>query len=196
LPPPFRSIWTSVVSYRSGWRVRPCPGAAPWNRSYASATPTPPAGRCKSLRGLCDIGTVPICWPPWTAVTSDGRVLEVKTASSAEGWGEPGSDEIPDDCLCQAQHYLLVTGLKTADVAVLIGGHDFRLYEVAADKELQEIMAMQEAEFWQRVEAGDPPPTRSLADLALCFRHPLDAAVLATPQAIAAVEGSGRSGRR
>ncbi|KAB0670281.1 YqaJ viral recombinase family protein [Oryzomonas sagensis] len=122
-------------------------------------------------------------------VTDDGRVLEIKTARSAEGWGEPGSDEIPEAYLCQVQHYLMVTGLELADVAVLIGGQDFRLYEVRADRELQELMAGREAEFWGRVERGEPPDAASMADLALRFRHPVAATVPATPGAVAAVAG-------
>ncbi|QEM67530.1 YqaJ viral recombinase family protein [Geobacter sp. FeAm09] len=122
-------------------------------------------------------------------ITDDGRVLEIKTARSAEGWGEPGSDEIPEAYLCQVQHYLMVTGLETADVAVLIGGQDFRLYEVGADRELQDLMAGQEAEFWGRVERGEPPEAASLADLAHRFRHPVAATVPAPPRAVAAVAG-------
>jgi hypothetical protein len=31
------------------------------------------------------------------------------------------------------QHYLAITAMPVADVAVLIGGSDFRIYEVPAD---------------------------------------------------------------
>jgi putative phage-type endonuclease len=61
------------------------------------------------------------------------RVLEVKTARTGADWGEPGSDEIPLAYKVQVLHYLLVTGLKRADVAVLIGGSDYRVYSVYAD---------------------------------------------------------------
>ena len=43
---------------------------------------------------------------------------------------------------------MAVTGFVVADVAVLIGGSDFRLYEVPADAELQQMLVDAEAEFW------------------------------------------------
>lgn len=92
------------------------------------------------------------------------RVFEAKTARSAEGWGEPGTDQIPQPYLLQVQHYLAVTGFIVADVAVLIGGSDFRLYEVPEDRELQEMLVDAEHEFWRRVQRGDPPEPVTTAD--------------------------------
>jgi putative phage-type endonuclease len=97
-------------------------------------------------------------------VTEDGRLVEIKTSRSAEGWGEPGSDEVPDAYLVQVQHYLTVTGLTLADVAVLIGGSDFRLYEVPADPDLQATLIDIEGAFWDRVQRGDPPDPVTYAD--------------------------------
>ena len=97
-------------------------------------------------------------------MTEDRRVVEIKTARSALGWGEPGSDQVPQDYMFQVQHYMAVTGFEVADVAVLIGGSDFRLYEVPADAELQEMMIDAEASFWDRVITNTPPEPVSLAD--------------------------------
>jgi putative phage-type endonuclease len=97
-------------------------------------------------------------------VTEDNRLLEIKTTRSAEGWGDEGTDDIPEAYLVQVQHYLTVTGLSIADVAVLIGGSDFRLYEVAADPELQAILTQVEQAFWTRVCRGEPPDPVSLSD--------------------------------
>jgi putative phage-type endonuclease len=98
---------------------------------------------------------------------SDGprRVFEAKTARTAEGWGEPRSDEIPHAYYLQVQHYLEVTGFEVADVAVLIGGADFRIYEVPADRELQQMIVDACADFWQRVQRGEPPEPVSYADV-------------------------------
>lgn len=97
-------------------------------------------------------------------MTEDRRVVEIKTARSAQGWGEPGSDQVPQDYMFQVQHYMAVTGFEVADVAVLIGGSDFRLYEVPADAELQEMMIDAESRFWQLVITNTPPEPVSLAD--------------------------------
>jgi len=91
-------------------------------------------------------------------VTEDQRVFEAKTARIAEGWGKSGTDEVPHDYLIQVQHYLAVTGLQVADIAVLIGGNDFRIFEVPADLDLQRNIIDGEEEFWHLVESNTPPP--------------------------------------
>lgn len=121
--------------------------------------------------------------------TDDKRVVEIKTARTAQGWGEPGSDEVPQEYLLQTQHYMAVTGFVVADVAVLIGGSDFRLYEVPADAELQEMLIDAEAEFWKRIVDGNPPEPVSLADIRARFgSYSTAGAVEASPDVVAAVE--------
>lgn len=97
-------------------------------------------------------------------IADDTRVLEAKTARTAEGWGEDGTDEIPLAYMLQVQHYMIVVDKPVADVAVLIGGSEFRLYEVPADREVQEALIDREAEFWQRVQTRNPPPIASIDD--------------------------------
>lgn len=91
-------------------------------------------------------------------ITEDRRLLELKTARTSEGWGEPGSDEIPEYYTIQVQHLLMVAQLPVADVAVLFGGSDFQLYEVPADRELQDGILEAEVAFWQFVENDTEPP--------------------------------------
>lgn len=102
-------------------------------------------------------------------VTSSGRLVEIKTARTAEGWGVPGTDEVPEDYLIQVQHYMAVTALPVADIAVLIGGSDFRIYTVPSDAELQGMMIDLEREFWTSVERNEPPPPKSYADVQAMF---------------------------
>jgi putative phage-type endonuclease len=102
---------------------------------------------------------------------TEDRVVEAKTSRSAEGWGEPGSDEIPEAYLLQVQHYMLVTALPIADVAALIGGSDFRVYTVEADRELHEMLIEGEHEFWQRVQREEPPPAQSFDDVRAKWRR-------------------------
>lgn len=101
--------------------------------------------------------------------TDDGRVVEIKTARFGNDWGEPGTDQVPVPYLLQVQHYMAVTGLPVADVAVLIGGSDFRIYEIPADNELQEMMIDGEHDFWRRVLEGTPPEPVSCADMQALF---------------------------
>ncbi|MFT3791564.1 MAG: YqaJ viral recombinase family protein [Rudaea sp.] len=117
------------------------------------------------------VPTAPVVHPVHTfaranldGVTEGGRLVEIKTARTAQDWGEPGTDEVPDAYALQVQHYLMVTRYEVADVAVLIGGSDFRLYEVRADAELQAMLIEREAAFWDCVQRSEPPAVTSFAD--------------------------------
>jgi putative phage-type endonuclease len=99
---------------------------------------------------------------PHILVNLDGKadddgILEVKTTRHDEGWGEPGTDEIPQHYLFQCHHALLVTGATFCDVAVLIAGSDFRLYHVAADPDFANDILEAELDFWSHVTRREPP---------------------------------------
>lgn len=88
-------------------------------------------------------------------------LLEVKTAGwrQAPYWGTPGTDEVPEQYLLQVQWTLAVMGYSRAEVAVLIGGEDFRIYRVEEDTELQGWMLAAVSDWWSRyVETRRPPP--------------------------------------
>jgi putative phage-type endonuclease len=94
----------------------------------------------------------------------DYRIVEAKTARTWQGWGEPSTDEIPEHYLCQVHHYLIVTGAPLADVAVLIGGSDFRIYTVEPDPAIHADLIEREAAFWDRVQKREPPDPISADD--------------------------------
>lgn len=120
-------------------------------------------------------------------ITDDDRVFEAKTARSADGWGEPGSADVPEAYALQVQHYLAVTGKQIADVAVLIGGSDFRIYTLEADKDLQEMLYEAESQFWSRVLARNPPEATTLSDSVRAFgRSESQGLVQASSQAVGA----------
>ncbi|MBS1209580.1 MAG: endonuclease [Proteobacteria bacterium] len=89
------------------------------------------------------------------AVGYDG-ILEVKTASYHSGqlWEET----VPEAYQCQVLHQLAVTGKAWADVAVLIGGQDFRIYRIERDEEKIFDLIDLETGFWQCVKGDVPPP--------------------------------------
>lgn len=129
----------------------------------------------------------------WLTATPDGLVVdrrryyEGKTARTAEGWGEPGSDEIPMEYLLQVQHGMYVTGFPVADVAVLIGGQDFRIYVVEANAELQTALVDQEADFWAHVVSRQPPAPVSREDVKRRWKVSTGASVKATGEAKEAI---------
>ena len=77
-------------------------------------------------------------------------ILEIKTASEFKrsDWDEG----VPAYYQTQVQHYLCVTGIQKAYVAVLIGGNSFRVYEVDADAEIQSMLIAVEKDFWNKVQ--------------------------------------------
>lgn len=91
--------------------------------------------------------------------SSDNRIVEAKAVGYQDvgEWGDEGSDHIPADYLCQAQHYLAVTGAEACDVAALFGGQRFKVFTVLPDQEFIGILMEREAEFWERVQDRRPP---------------------------------------
>ncbi len=86
--------------------------------------------------------------------------VECKNASdrNAYQWGPTGTDRVPQYYLLQCFHSMMVTNLKEWDLAVLIGGNDFRIYHLFADKDLMKVMYQQEEEFFRRFIAGNETP--------------------------------------
>jgi len=108
---------------------------------------------------------------PWMLATPDryvwdiGRktlnisgLLEMKTAHSADGWGEDGTADIPVYYRAQAQWQMAVVDVEWVVVAVLIGGSDYREYPILRDRRDINVMVEAGRRFMNRIEAGDPPP--------------------------------------
>lgn len=102
-------------------------------------------------------------------IRSDGRIVEIKTARYGDEWGEEGSDEVPIAYALQVQHYMMVAGADVADVAVLIGGSDFRVYTVEADQSVHDMILDAEAGFWELVQTKTPPPVMSFSDAVAAY---------------------------
>lgn len=82
-------------------------------------------------------------------------ILEVKTAGlMSEGDWVFGP---PDHYIAQVTHYLAVTGYEFAYIAVLIGGQEYREYEIARDEEDISTLIDREEEFWGMVQSNTMP---------------------------------------
>lgn len=91
-------------------------------------------------------------------LTTDS-LLEVKTVDkyAAVEWGKAGTAEIPPYYNCQVQWYMDVLGLPLAHMAVLIGGNDYRVYEIPYSPEDAGWLHREGEAFWQSVQAGEAP---------------------------------------
>lgn len=109
---------------------------------------------------------------PWAQASLDYEVkdpelgwgvLEIKTAGAmrAKDW----EDGVPVYYQTQVAHYLSVTGRPFADVAVLIGGSDYREYRIMRDEEDEAAVVGAVDEFWaDNVLGGNPPEIAAARD--------------------------------
>ncbi len=105
---------------------------------------------------------------PWKRATPDGLVLsegapmrglEIKTAShrSTHLWGADGTDEVPTNYTVQCLWSMHVLDLDEWDLAVLIGGADFRCYRLRRDLEVEAEIVERISDFWRRCVEGVEP---------------------------------------
>jgi len=120
------------------------------------------------------------------------RLLECKTASafSRHDWGEEGTDQVPPAYLMQCAWYLSVTRCQVADVAVLLGNNDFRLYRVERDPELEGLLLSHAQRFWHdHVLPMVPPAPVTPGDAALLFPSEREGSTVeASPQVLTTLE--------
>lgn len=84
------------------------------------------------------------------------QVLECKTAgiNGAKLWREG----VPEYVQLQVMHQLAVTGQEAADVAVLVGGQELRIFRIDRDDALIDRLITLEQTFWNYVQQDIPPP--------------------------------------
>lgn len=100
---------------------------------------------------------------PWACADVDRMVvgeralLEIKTTNSVPAMKKIRGGEYPEQWYCQMTHYLAVTGLEKAYLAVLVNCRDLRIFELERDED--EIAALMDAEkdFWEKVTQDIPP---------------------------------------
>ena len=105
-------------------------------------------------------------------VVTASRLLECKTSSafSKNDWGEPGTDQVPSLYLVQCAWYLAITECERADLAVLIGNSDFRVYTIERDLELEGLLLSHAENFWhEHVLCKEPPAPISVQDASILF---------------------------
>jgi putative phage-type endonuclease len=93
-------------------------------------------------------------------ITNKNGVLECKTSDAllTKYWGESYTDNFPDEYLLQCAHYAIVLDSEFVDLAVLIGGNNFKIYTYKRSDELEKKLIEKEKQFWHNhVLAGIPP---------------------------------------
>jgi len=92
---------------------------------------------------------------------------------------------VPGHVQAQVQHQLWVTGYDVADVAVLTGGSEPKVYEIPRDAAFIDDLAFLETEFWGWVTSGTRPPMDGSenARRVLSKLHPRNDGTLVPPDA-------------
>lgn len=89
------------------------------------------------------------------------ELLEIKALGERmfEGFGEPGTDQIPDDKMIQVQTYLEATGFPRARLVALFGGQHMREYVIERDERLGALIVEAGERFWRdHIVPQVPPP--------------------------------------
>lgn len=89
-------------------------------------------------------------------------ILEIKTVDpfAFKKWNE----EVPDYYYSQVQHYLMVTGLKWAYLAALVGNRFLRIWHIPAEPAFIKIMFQVQVDFWKDYILKERKPDPTLKD--------------------------------
>lgn len=105
------------------------------------------------------------------------KPVELKYSARGTGYGDPGTDEVPDDVLVQVLHQLAVMDEDEADVAAIIGGRsEVQVYTIRRDAAAEAAIIEREAVLWDHVLSRTEPPLDGSAatEQALAAIHPQD----------------------
>lgn len=99
----------------------------------------------------------------------DGNLVEAKTGNS-EGWGEPGTDEVPAHVMAQVQWQMFLADAEITYVGAALAsdyGIRLRLYEVRRDEKIITALRQRAVDWWethitQHQRPGDTPPKLEL----------------------------------
>ena len=100
------------------------------------------------------------------------HVLECKTAGlmKAKEWGEQGTDQIPASYLYQVAYYSAICNVEKVDIAVLIGGQEFRIYTYIKDVDLEKKLIQAACAFWHNyVVLRIAPEASNSSDVAILY---------------------------
>lgn len=105
---------------------------------------------------------------PWAhanvdrVVVGENAVLEIKTTNSFENMKLMEKNDFPAAWYCQVMHYMTVCGFEKAYIAVLIGGREFKWFEVEFDADESRTLMELESAFWKHLEDNTPPPVSGM----------------------------------
>jgi predicted phage-related endonuclease len=79
----------------------------------------------------------------------------------AKEWGVQGTDQIPESYLMQVAFYSAICNVDKVDIAVLIGGQEFRTYTYFKNEEFEHKLIQAACAFWNNYVAKRVAPEAS-----------------------------------
>jgi len=89
---------------------------------------------------------------------------EAKTTSKWEGWGDEGTDQVPDDVALQVHHQIYAASLEIVFIPVLtvsFGRLDMRLYKIERRPGIEEKIIHFGQHWWEQHVIAKKPPVDS-----------------------------------
>jgi putative phage-type endonuclease len=98
---------------------------------------------------------------PWMLANIDGLVtidsrVRLFEAKHTNAFGSKG--DAPAKYLAQVQHTLEVLDLEGCEMSVFFGNTDWQTFSIERDRDYGLLLMEREAEFWEHVTKGVPPP--------------------------------------
>jgi putative phage-type endonuclease len=88
------------------------------------------------------------------------KPIELKWSERGMGYGEPGTDEVPDEVLCQVLHQLAVVDEPEGEVALLRPNRpEVAIYTIRREQAAEDWLIGEEAVLWDAVQSRTEPPT-------------------------------------
>lgn len=118
-------------------------------------------------------------------------ILECKTGHffKKKDWGEQGAFKIPECYHLQVAYYAAICDVPKVDIAVLIGGQDFRIYTYERNKELEDKLIKIACNFWRNhIEKRIPPKCVNTKDTFNLFPQSNNKQITAKDDIIAKLE--------
>ena len=124
-------------------------------------------------------------------IPGENVVVECKNVNAfrASQFGPTGTDEMPTEFILQCAHYAIVTNCKRVDLAVLLGGNDFRIYQYNRNERLERQLIALERNFWENhVVPRNPPEPVCYRDVLNLWPKSDDKTLTATAQMMSSLD--------
>lgn len=96
---------------------------------------------------------------PDRLVRGEAVGLQIKKARTKARWGTAGTDEVPENILCQTQWEMSVADLEREEVPVLFWGSKLEIFRVERDDDLIGCMVDLGHKWWRDHVVTEKPPT-------------------------------------